>query len=59
MTDPEIRETLRTSVRRWVEREVLPVASTFEHADEYPAALVDEMRTMGRSEEHTSELQSH
>ena len=47
MTDPEIRETLRTSVRRWVEREVLPVASTFEHADEYPAALVDEMRTMG------------
>jgi alkylation response protein AidB-like acyl-CoA dehydrogenase len=46
-TDPEIRETLRTSVRRWVEREVLPVASSFEHADEYPAALVDEMRTMG------------
>ena len=47
MTDPEIREELRASVRRWVEREVLPVASALEHADEYPAVLVDQMREMG------------
>ncbi|MFM7271689.1 MAG: acyl-CoA dehydrogenase family protein [Actinomycetes bacterium] len=46
-TDPEIREALRASVRRWVEREVLPVASALEHADEYPAALVEQMRGMG------------
>jgi butyryl-CoA dehydrogenase len=35
------------SVRDWVEREVYPVASEYEHADEFPAPLVDDMKEMG------------
>ena len=34
-------------MRRFVEREVLPVALDLEHADEYPAAIVDRMRELG------------
>ena len=36
-----------TTVRRFVEREVLPVASKYEHADEYPQPLVDRMKELG------------
>ncbi|MEP6624793.1 MAG: acyl-CoA dehydrogenase family protein [Acidimicrobiia bacterium] len=46
-TDPEIRDELRATVRRWVEREVLPVASDLEHDDAYPAHLVAQMQEMG------------
>ncbi|HSO95418.1 MAG TPA: acyl-CoA dehydrogenase family protein [Acidimicrobiia bacterium] len=46
-TDPEIRAELIATVRRFVEREVTPVASTLEHADEYPAAIVATMRDLG------------
>ncbi len=46
-TDPEIRDELRTSVRRWVAREVLPVVGDLERADEYPADLVAQMQAMG------------
>ncbi len=46
-TDPEIRDELRSTVRRWVEREVLPVASDLEHDDAYPADLVGQMQAMG------------
>jgi alkylation response protein AidB-like acyl-CoA dehydrogenase len=35
------------SVRAWVEREVMPVASELEHADEYPDELVAAMKEMG------------
>jgi butyryl-CoA dehydrogenase len=45
--DQEVRDELRATVRRWVEREVLPVASDFEHADEYPEAIVEQMKAMG------------
>lgn len=46
-TDPEIRDELRASVRRWVEREVLPVVADLERADEYPTQLVAQMQAMG------------
>src|ERR687891_1217727 len=46
-TDPEERAELVGTVRRFVEREVLPVASELEHADEYPGAIVDGMRDLG------------
>src|SRR6476661_6952599 len=46
-TDPEIRDELRATVRRWVEREVLPVADDLEHEDAYPADLVAQMQAMG------------
>ena len=46
-TDPEIRDELRATVRRWVEREVLPVADALERQDAYPADLVRQMQAMG------------
>jgi butyryl-CoA dehydrogenase len=47
MTDVETRDELRATVRRWVEREVLPVAGDLEHEDAYPADLVAQMQEMG------------
>jgi alkylation response protein AidB-like acyl-CoA dehydrogenase len=35
------------AVRRFVDRDVIPVASDLEHADEYPHALVATMRELG------------
>jgi alkylation response protein AidB-like acyl-CoA dehydrogenase len=35
------------AVRRFVDRDVIPVASELEHADEYPHALVAKMRELG------------
>jgi alkylation response protein AidB-like acyl-CoA dehydrogenase len=46
-TDPEVRAELIATVRRFVKRDVIPVASELEHADEYPAALVATMRDLG------------
>ena len=43
MTQPEVV----AAVREWVEREVYPVASDYEHADEYPAPLVEDMKRLG------------
>jgi len=45
--DDETRSDLIAAVRRFVEREVLPVASELEHADAYPDALVGQMKAMG------------
>jgi alkylation response protein AidB-like acyl-CoA dehydrogenase len=42
----EQRLILRT-VREFVEREVIPVASAMEHRGEYPHALADQMQKMG------------
>jgi len=41
------RRELVAAVREWVEREVYPSASEYEHADEFPAPLVDDMKQMG------------
>jgi alkylation response protein AidB-like acyl-CoA dehydrogenase len=41
-TDPIV-----TQIRRWVEREVIPVARDYELADRYPAELVEQMKAMG------------
>ncbi len=46
-TDPEMRREIVENVRRFVAREVIPVASEFEHADRYPADLVAQMRELG------------
>jgi len=45
--DTEMRAELIANVRRFVEREVIPVASDLEHADEYPGALVEQMKALG------------
>ena len=46
-TDPEMRAELVGTVRRFVEREVIPVASDLEHANEYPAEIIAGMRDLG------------
>ena len=43
----EEQRLILKSVREFVEREVIPVASAMEHRDEYPHALVEQMRTLG------------
>jgi len=43
----DIREEIVSTVRRFVEREVLPVASDLEHRNEYPHALVERMNELG------------
>lgn len=35
------------SIERWVEREVRPIAKRFDHADEYPHELVEQMKELG------------
>jgi alkylation response protein AidB-like acyl-CoA dehydrogenase len=46
-TDPELREEIVATVRKFVAREVIPVASDLEHADAYPAAIVAAMADLG------------
>jgi alkylation response protein AidB-like acyl-CoA dehydrogenase len=46
-TDPEVADEIVATVRRFVEREVLPVATELEHADEYPTKLVEGLRELG------------
>jgi len=43
----DITAQILDTVRRFVDREVIPVASRYEHADEYPAPLVDQMKELG------------
>ena len=46
-TDPEVRRELVGTVRRFINREVIPVASELEHADTYPEAIVEQMKALG------------
>jgi len=46
-TDPEVAEEIIATVRDWVRKDVIPVASEYEHADEFPAPLVEQMKAFG------------
>ena len=46
MTVAEQTEIVST-IRDWIDREVVPVASGLEHADTYPEALVEQMKELG------------
>src|SRR5437588_4951604 len=46
-TDPELADELVATVREWVRKDVIPVASDFEHEDRYPEALVEQMKAFG------------
>jgi butyryl-CoA dehydrogenase len=46
-TDPDVADEIVATVRRFVEREVVPVATGLEHADEYPTRLVEGLRDLG------------
>jgi alkylation response protein AidB-like acyl-CoA dehydrogenase len=41
------RTEIVQTIRDWVEREVYPVASEYEHADEFPTPLVEQMKELG------------
>jgi alkylation response protein AidB-like acyl-CoA dehydrogenase len=43
----EEQQLILRTVRQFVDKEVIPVASAMEHRDEYPHALVDQMKEMG------------
>jgi len=46
-TDPEVRRELVETVRRFIAREVAPVASEMERADAYPDVIVEQMKELG------------
>ncbi|MGE0583229.1 MAG: acyl-CoA dehydrogenase family protein [Steroidobacteraceae bacterium] len=43
---PEDGEIL-AAIERWIEREVRPIARRYDHADEYPHELVEQMKSLG------------
>jgi butyryl-CoA dehydrogenase len=43
----EVRKEIIETVRRFVAREVIPVASELEHEDQFPADIVEQMRQLG------------
>jgi alkylation response protein AidB-like acyl-CoA dehydrogenase len=43
----ELRQEIIATVRRFVSREVLPIASDLEHEDTYPTEIVEHMRKLG------------
>lgn len=45
--DPEDEAQLLRSIERWVERDVKPVVKEHDHADRYPAEIVEQMKAMG------------
>jgi alkylation response protein AidB-like acyl-CoA dehydrogenase len=43
----DIQQDMLSAVRTFVDKEVLPVATGYEHRDEFPDELVDQMKDMG------------
>jgi alkylation response protein AidB-like acyl-CoA dehydrogenase len=41
------RTEIVSTIRDWIDREVIPVASELEHADAYPEELVEQMKGLG------------
>jgi len=46
MTEADERQMLG-AIAKWIEKKVAPVAMDLEHADEWPAALVEDMKELG------------
>jgi alkylation response protein AidB-like acyl-CoA dehydrogenase len=46
-TDEDVRLEIIETVRRFVAKEVIPVASSFEHDDRFPDEIVAQMRELG------------
>jgi alkylation response protein AidB-like acyl-CoA dehydrogenase len=43
----EVQSEILQAVREFVDKEIIPVAQELEHADEYPTAIVEQMKEMG------------
>ena len=46
-TDPDVRREVVETVRRFVAREVVPVAARLEREDRFPAEIVEQMKGLG------------
>src|SRR3954468_8291413 len=46
-TDPELADELVATVREGGRKNVIPIASDFEHADRYPKVMVEQMKGCG------------
>ncbi len=44
---PDIDQDILDSIERWSERELKPIAKKYDHADEYPEEIVEQMRELG------------
>jgi alkylation response protein AidB-like acyl-CoA dehydrogenase len=47
MTTPEERRQIVSMIRQFVEKEIIPAAGEMEHRDEYPFAIVEQMKELG------------
>lgn len=45
--DADVADQIVETVKKWVDKEVMPNASAFELADEFPQAMVDQMKEFG------------
>ena len=45
--DPADEAQLFATIDRWVEREVKPIVKEFDHADKWPAEIVEQMKELG------------
>jgi alkylation response protein AidB-like acyl-CoA dehydrogenase len=45
--DQDLADEIVGTIRTWVHKEVIPSASTFEHADEFPTDWVEQMKDFG------------
>ena len=43
----DIDQEILDTIERWSERELKPIAKKFDHADEYPNEIVEQMRELG------------
>ncbi len=43
----EVQRQVQRTIREFVDKEVIPVASDYEHKDEYPHPIVEKMKEMG------------
>ena len=46
-TDQDTEQQILATIDKWVEQELRPIAKEFDQADEYPAELVEQMKTLG------------
>ncbi len=46
-TDKDIEQQVLTTIDKWVEKELRPIAREFDQADQYPTELVEQMKALG------------
>ena len=45
--DASVEQQILTTIDKWVEQELRPIAREFDQADEYPSDLVEQMKELG------------